>query len=280
MSPGWCPRYGRFRQDAVHAGARLQPALACRGSVSERIVPRAAVPSPTAACPWLPVRQPRVLPDLQAGRNPTISFLPGLRAGLIPQINAGSVPLPSVPAWLLLQALGEAAAARTQAQGLGETSRAPGSVPVLLRLPVRPEAREGLLVGPSSSPRRPNPIPSLALHHFSLALSQDCCPHWEQRSPAIAEHVPVPREGPGFALWSMALCCLCLAGAGSWGWTGTGSPQAVQSPAIPRGSGADVALPQGALTAPCLCHVYFELQAAVVCALARVTPCWSSEPCV
>lgn len=42
-------------------------------------------------------------------------------------------------------------------------------------------------------------------------------------------------------------------------------------PCHSRGSAADVALPRGALTAPCSCRVHFELQAAVVCALARVT---------
>jgi len=73
-----------------------------------------------------------------------------------------------------------AAAAWTQARELGAEGNVSGlrQCPCVSETasPPRVQAR-GCLWGLSSSRCRPDPIPSLALCHFSLALSQGCCPH-------------------------------------------------------------------------------------------------------
>lgn len=44
-----------------------------------------------------------------------------------------------------------------------------------------------------------------------------------------------------------------------WGWLRTGSPEAVRSPTIPEGCGADVTSPRWALAAPLLAPRLFNL---------------------
>lgn len=188
-----------------------QPGVCCRCLatarsslrwVDEHGVPRATVLSPTAGVS-LAVCPAAAVASSPAGREKPYHVPPSWDVcGVHPQINAGSVLLLSVPMCLLLQAPCRVAAAWTQAQEPGAT----GNVLGLRQCPCvaetsspRVQARD-CLWGFVSSRHRPDPIPSLALHPFSLALSQGCCQH-----PALA---------PGEALTCHCHACACTPG----GW--------------------------------------------------------------
>lgn len=153
---------------------------------------------------------------------------------------------------------------------------------MFLRLPATPSASQGL---PVSSRCSPDPIPSLTLHHFCLALSQGCCQY-----PALALGAALTCHcsacactlgGAGVAPWSVepSVCYFGLAGVESclvhrshwcfleravltkaplcsWDRPSMGLLEAGKSPTIPGACRPDVASPHRALAAQLLRHIY------------------------
>lgn len=166
---------------------------------------------------------------------------------------------------------------------------------MFLRLPATPSASQGL---PVSSRCSPDPIPSLTLHHFSLALSQGCCQYLalapEQCLPAIAVHVPALWGGRGSPRGAWNRLCAILAwlelnpalctGAIGVFWSVQCSPRHPSAAGIgqawacwrqgrapPSPGHADQMWPHlaGLLQLSYFAtFIYFELQAVAMCALA------------